>query len=83
MLKEQHPTILEAVDLVAFISLNQDIQPRPFKRESDNRVCFEFTQDVRPSIDAFYRNAPTPISDFCKNLKFVKSMIYNLRGGGV
>ena len=40
------PTILESPDLVAFIWLHQNTPPRPFLRQADRRVCFEFTEDV-------------------------------------
>jgi hypothetical protein len=75
------PIVLESPDLVAFITFHQRINPRPFKRESDKKVCFEFSEDVSDSIAAFYRNIPIPISDFCKNLKQVRSMIFNLKAG--
>lgn len=82
MKKQKDPTVLESPDLVAFISLHQKTNPRPFKRKSDNRIVFEFTGDVSAAIDAFYRNEPVPIADFCKNLKLVRSMIFNLKSGG-
>jgi hypothetical protein len=75
------PSILESPDIVAFVLLNQNIQPRPYQRQSDQKVIFEFTEDIGPSIDAFYRNVPVPVGDFCKNLKFVRSMIFNLKRG--
>ena len=81
-MKKKQPTVLEAADLVAFISLNQKIQPKPFIRRSDNKVCFAFEEDVSPSIDAFYQNVQIPVADFCKNLKLVRSMIFNLKAGG-
>ena len=72
-------TVLESPDLVAFIAVHQGIQPRPFLRKSDRKIVFEFTGDIRPSIDAFYRNVPVPVSDFCMNLKRIRSMIFTLR----
>ena len=75
------PTILESPDLVAFIWLHQNTPPRPFLRQADRRVCFEFTEDVNSSMDAFYQNVYVPIADFCKNLKLVRSMIFNLKAG--
>jgi len=75
------PTVLESPDLVAFISLHQNIQPRPFLRESDHKVCFAFEGDITPSIEAFYRNVQVPISEYCKNLKMFRSMIFNLKSG--
>jgi hypothetical protein len=76
------PTILESPDIVAFLSLTRNIQPRPFIRQSDRRVCFEFQEDVSDSIAEFYSNVPVPISDFCKNLKNIRSMIFNMKGMG-
>ncbi len=80
-MEKKQPTILESPDLVAFIALNKNTPPRPFVRQSDRKVCFEFAGDVSDSIAAFYRNVPVPISDFCKNLKQIRSMIFNLRTG--
>lgn len=80
--KGPNPTILESPDLVAFISLTQNIQPRPFIRESDRRVCFAFDTDITKVIEEFYRNVPVPIADYCKNLKNIRSMIFNLKGAG-
>lgn len=77
------PTVLESPDIVAFISLTLSIHPKPFIRESDRRVCFVFDRDVQEAITDFYSNVPVPISDFCKNLKNVRSMIFNLKGAGV
>ncbi len=81
-MNEKQPTVLESPDIVSFISLIKNIQPRPFLRESDRRVCFAFDEDVNDAIEAFYRNVPVPIADFCKNLRNVRSMIFNLKGMG-
>ena len=75
------PTVLEAPDLVAFILCTKGIQPRPFVRPSDRKVCFEFNEDISGCIEDFYRNVKVPISDFCKNLKLIRSMIFNLKAG--
>ena len=82
MRKRNEPTILESPDLVAFIALTRNINPKPFVRESDRRVCFVFAEDVQSAISEFYSNVPVPISDYCKNLKNVRSMIFNLKGAG-
>lgn len=79
---EKDPTVLEAPDLVAFILQTKEIQPRPFLRESDRKVCFEFTEDISSAIEEFYRNVSVPIADYCKNLKHVRSMIFTLKAGG-
>lgn len=76
------PTILEAPDIVAFILLTKKIHPRPFFRQSDKKVCFEFLEDVSDCITDFYSNIPVPISDYCKNLKLVRSMIFTLKANG-
>jgi hypothetical protein len=76
-------TVLESPDIVAFLSLTRNIQPKPFIRQSDRRVCFEFTEDVSDSIGDFYSNVPVPIADFCKNLKNIRSMIFNMKGIGM
>jgi len=81
-MKKIEPAVLEQPDLVAFISLIKNIQPRPFLRKSDGRVCFSFDDDVEDAIRDFYRNIDVPISDFCKNLKLVRSMIFTLKKGG-
>ena len=83
MRKKNDPTILESPDLVAFISLTHSIHPKPFIRESDRRVCFIFNENVQDAITEFYSNVPVPISDYCKNLKNIRSMIFNLKGSGV
>jgi len=75
------PTILESPDLVSFISLKQKIQPKPFVRGSDGRVCFEFPDDVSGSIAAFYANEAVPISDYCQKLKMTRSMIFAMKSG--
>jgi hypothetical protein len=79
---KKEPTVLEAPDLVAFILCSKGIQPRPFLRQSDHKVVFEFTEDISKCIDEFYRNVPVPIADYCKNLKLVRSMIFTLKAGG-
>jgi len=86
MKKEQikkEPTTLESPDIVAFISLTRNIHPKPFIREYDRRVCFVFDEDIQDAITEFYSNVPVPISDYCKNLKNIRSMIFNLKGAGV
>jgi hypothetical protein len=75
------PTILESPDLVSFISLREGIHPKPFVRESDGRVCFQFSDDVSGSIAAFYGNESVPISDYCQKLKTIRSMIFATKGG--
>jgi len=75
------PTILESPDLVSYISLREGIQPRPFVRGSDGRVCFEFPDDVSGAIAAFYGNEAVPISDYCQKLKTIRSMIFAMKGG--
>jgi hypothetical protein len=79
---DKEPPVLEAPDLVAFILQTTGIQPRPFQRKSDGKVCFEFTEDISSAIEQFYRNVSVPIADYCKNLKLVRSMIFNLKAGG-
>lgn len=76
------PTILESPDIVSFITLTRNIHPRPFIRKSDRRVCFEFKEDVSETIAEFYSNVQVPVSDFCKNLKNIRSMIFNMKGIG-
>jgi hypothetical protein len=76
-----NPTILESPDLVSFISLKEGIQPKPFVRGSDGRICFEFSDDVSGAIAAFYGNEAVPISDYCQKLKMVRSMIFAMKGG--
>ena len=75
-------TVLESPDLVAFISQTTSFQPRPFIREQDHRVCFAFDTDVSEAIEEFYRNPSIPILDFCKNLKNIRSAIFNMKGTG-
>jgi hypothetical protein len=80
-MKKKDPTVLESPDLVAFISLFKKTIPRPFKRKSDNRIVFEFAEDVSEAVDAFYRNVPVNIADYCKTLKMIRSMIFNVKAG--
>ena len=77
------PTILESPDIVSFISLTRKIEPRPFIREPDRRVCFAFDTDVTDAIEEFYQNPSIPILDFCKNLKNIRSAIFNMKVAGV
>jgi hypothetical protein len=81
MMRKKDPTVLESPDLVAFISLFKKTNPRPFKRQSDNRIVFEFSDDVSEAVDAFYRNVPVNIADYCKTLKMIRSMIFNVKAG--
>jgi len=80
-MRKKDPTVLESPDLVAFISLFKKTNPRPFKRKSDNRIVFEFAEDVSEAVDAFYRNVPVNIADYCKTLKMIRSMIFNVKAG--
>ena len=80
-MKKQKLTVLESPYLVAFISLFKKTNPRPAIRISDNRVLFELDEDVSEAIDAFYRNVPVNIADYCKTLKMVRSMIFNVKAG--
>lgn len=75
------PTILESPDLVSFITLKEGIQPKPFVRGSDGRVCFQFSDDVSGAIAAFYGNETVPIADYCQKLKMIRSMIFAMKGG--
>jgi hypothetical protein len=79
---EKEKTILEAPDIVAFIISTSSKQPKPFLRKSDNKVCFLFNEDISSEIEAFYSNELIPITNFVKNLKLVRSMIFNLKAGG-
>ena len=79
--EKKPPTILEQADLAAFVALHQHTQPKPFLRESDHRVCFEFLDDIGPSIQAFYQNENVGIADYIKSLKHVRSAIFSLKGG--
>lgn len=78
---EKEPTVLEAPDLVAF-ALTIGIIFTPFLRSVDRKVCFKTNEDISECIQKFYSNVPVPISDYCKNLKMVRSMIFTLKAGG-
>lgn len=80
-MSKKAPTILESPDLVAFISLFKKTNPRPYKRNADSRIVFEFSEDVSEAVDAFYRNVPVNIADYCKTLKMIRSMIFNVKAG--
>jgi len=80
-MSKKAPTILESPDLVAFISLFKKTNPRPFKRKTDNRIVFEFDEDVSEAVEAFYKNVPVNIADYCKTLKMIRSMIFNVKAG--
>jgi len=80
-MRKKDPTVLESPDLVAFISLFKKINPRPFKRKTDNRIVFEFDDDVSEAVDAFYKNVSVNIVDYCKTLKMIRSMIFNVKAG--
>lgn len=81
-IKEGH-SILESADVVAFVSLHQNINPKPLLRKSDNRVVFIFDTDVADALQAFYGNSPVPIADYCSKLKLIRSMIFSLKGTGI
>ena len=76
----EEPTVLEAPDLVAF-ALTIGIIFTPFLRSVDRKVCFKTNEDISECIQKFYSNVPVPIADYCKNLKMVRSMIFNMKGG--
>ena len=77
----KEPTILESPDVVAFISLHQYVNPRPFLK-SHGRVVSIFDADVSGAVQAFYENAPVPITDYCSRLKLIRSMIFSMKGTG-
>lgn len=79
-MKKKSPTVLDQPDISAFVSLYQKVQPRPFLRESDHRVCFAFSEDINPSIEAFYQNVSVPIADYVRMLKHMRSAIFSLKG---
>lgn len=79
MEKEKTPTVLESPDIVAFIISVSKKHVRPFLR-LDGKVVFEFDEDISSEIEAFYSNEI--ISNYCKNLKMVRSMIFTLKAGG-
>ena len=83
MEKIDSPTtiVLESSDIVAFIMCVSDIYPQPFLRAPDQKVCFRFNEDIAEFIELFYKNIPVPISDYCKNLRLVRSMIFNFKAG--
>jgi hypothetical protein len=81
-MKKEEPTVLEAPDLVAYIISTTTKKVRPFLRKSDHRVCFAFDEDVSDEIQKFYdENTTIPVSDYCRNLKMIRSMIFTLKGG--
>lgn len=75
---------LESPDVVAFIQLRTNLTPSPALREQDHHVTFSFpsTPETKAALSDFYKNVPVNIVDYTKNLKSVRSTIYNLRAGG-
>lgn len=77
---DNKPTILETPNIVAWILTKYGIPPKPFRRPSDGKVVFSYEQDVSACIESFYANSSVGISDFCKNLQLVRSMIFSFKG---
>lgn len=80
-MEKEKPTILESADLVAFIISVSKKHPKAFLRELDHKVVFSFDEDVSPEIEAFYGNEMIAITDYCKNLKLIRSMIFTMKAG--
>jgi len=79
---KKEPTVLESPDVVAYIISATKKKVRPFLRKSDHKVCFAFDEDVTNEIEQFYNdNTLIPVSDYCKNLKLIRSMIFTLKAG--
>jgi len=79
--KYDFPTVLDAADLAAFVSLHLKTQPQPLLREKDHRVVFGFDRDITQALAAFYQNAPVPILEYTRQLKYLRSFIFSMRGG--
>lgn len=72
------PTVLDESNIVAFISLNQNISPEPVIKE-DGRISFKFSEDVSDSIREFYEGKEVSIKEFVQSLRTIRSMIFTLR----
>ena len=80
MRKQSHPTVFESADIAAFISIYCGTNPCPVVQEN-NRIAFAFDTDIGDAVDAFYKNVPIPVADFCAKLKLIRSMIFSMKGG--
>lgn len=66
--------------LVAYLSL-QDFQIKP--QQNGKLISFEVTgENLTKAIERFYTNPSTPILDFCKAYRSIRSALFNLRTGG-
>jgi hypothetical protein len=77
-------TKLEDTSLVAFLKLKGHHTVPWISRDDpdDVRVAFEIegeSAEIEKSIQAFYDNEQVGIQDFCRNLREVKSAMYNMR----
>ncbi len=88
-MNDRDPTVkpvisLEDTSLVAFLKLKGYITVPWISRDDpvDTRVSFDIQGDERQieaDMQAFYDNQQVGIQDFCRNLKEVKSCMYNLK----
>jgi len=77
-------TSLEDTSLIAYLKLKGHILIPWISRDdpSDIRVSFDIQGNelqIEKDMQTFYDNEQVGIQDFCRNLKEVKSTMYNLK----
>jgi hypothetical protein len=81
-------TSLEDTMLVSYLILKGHIAIPWLCRDdpSDRRVAFDIQGEqerIEKDMQAFYNNESVGVQDFCRQLKSVKSLMYNLKRIGV
>jgi hypothetical protein len=72
--------LTDDVHIAALALVNQKLLPKPVLRESDQRIVFEFSKDITPSLTAYWENLSIPISDYLQALRRVKSILTAAKG---
>lgn len=62
-------------DLVAFIQINQKINPKLLLR-ADGKVVFSFDEDVSRSFDDFASNKLVGVNDYATAIRSVRGLMY-------
>ena len=87
MTNRDETTNLEDTMLVAYLQLMGHTAIPWISRDdpSDPRISFDIMGDqeeIRRNTQAFYNNASVGVQDFCRQLREVKSAMYNMKKVG-
>jgi hypothetical protein len=70
--------VIDDATIVAFLSLKQDIQIKPFKKQ-DGKIAFLVQGNIEPAVQEIYENREIGINDYLKALKSIRNTIFTLR----